>query len=122
LDTEALTKVETWREFDELYTIKVQSKYKSAIKYYNTASCLSLVDQIKVPTLVLHSKDDPIVSYECLPLEECLSNEHVITAVTRKGGHCCYFYDSDGSKRWYTHASSEFLTNALDLMTPTKEV
>ena len=108
--------METWRDFDEEFTIKVHKKFKCAAAYYNAASCLDYVENITVPTLVMHSKDDPIVPVDCVPIDECLANPNMICALTRRGGHVCYFMENDGSKRWYTHACSEFLQNALTIL------
>ena len=55
LDLEKLKKLETWRDFDEEFTIKIHPKYACAAQYYHEASCLSTVKNVKVPTLVLHS-------------------------------------------------------------------
>ena len=52
---EKLAKVETWRDFDEEFTIKIHPQFQSASQYYHEASCLTRVKDIKVPTLVLHS-------------------------------------------------------------------
>ena len=41
LDFDKLKKIDNFTEFDEEFTIKVHNKFKSAIKYYNKASCLS---------------------------------------------------------------------------------
>jgi predicted alpha/beta-fold hydrolase len=55
LNMEKLAKVETWRDFDEEFTIKIHPQFQSASQYYHEASCLTRVKDIKVPTLVLHS-------------------------------------------------------------------
>ena len=115
LNYEKLKTLKTWREFDEEFTIKVHPQFKCAAAYYNEGSCLKYVEGIRVPTLVIHSKDDPVVPVDCVPIEECLDNENVITAITRRGSHVCYFM-GDGKHRWFTHASSEFLSNTLDLL------
>ena len=110
-----IARAETWREIDELFTIKVHPQFKSVIGYYNKASCLDWVEHVTVPTLVLHSEDDPIVPVDCVPLDECQANEKIITAITRRGSHVCYFMHT-GKRRWYTHACSEFLFNALETL------
>ena len=115
LDMDRIAKAETWREYDEQFTIKVHRHFKSAIQYYNACSCLDWVDDVRVPTLVLHSADDPIVPVDCVPMDECLANPNIITAVTRRGSHVCYFMHQ-GTRRWYTRACSEFLQNALELL------
>ena len=79
LNMDAISKAETWRELDEQFTIKIHPQFKSVINYYNAASCLDWVEHIAVPTLVLHSQDDPIVPVDCVPIDECIANEHIIT-------------------------------------------
>ena len=68
-----------------------------------------------MPTLVLHSADDPIVPIDCVPLDECQANENIVTAITRRGSHVCYFMNG-GKRRWYTHACSEYLFNTLEVL------
>jgi abhydrolase domain-containing protein 1/3 len=65
---------------------------------------------------VLHSRDDPIIPLDCVPIEECYANKNIITAITRRGAHVCFFMGNKGERRWYTHASAEFLLNALELL------
>lgn len=69
-----------------------------------------------MPTLVLHSSDDPIVPVDCVPVDECLANPNIITALTKRGGHVCYFMGSDGKKRWYTYAAADFLNQTIRLI------
>jgi predicted alpha/beta-fold hydrolase len=88
---QTLSQVETWRQFDEEFTIKAHKHFACAAAYYNAGSCLSHIAGIKVPTLVIHSQDDPIVPVDCVPIDECLANPNIITALTLRGGHVCYF-------------------------------
>jgi uncharacterized protein len=60
--------------------------------YYLAASSLQKVKHITKPTLVIHSRDDPIVSIHCLPVRECTENPNMIVGIVEKGGHVCYFY------------------------------
>ena len=109
LNLENIKKVKTWRDFDEEFTRKVHPRFPCTAEYYHQASCLTRVKDIKVPCLVLHSSDDPIVPVDCVPLDECQANPNIITALTKRGGHVCYFMGSDGKKRWYTYAAADFL-------------
>jgi predicted alpha/beta-fold hydrolase len=91
INLEELKKVESWRDFDEKYTLHIHPQYKTVPEYYYAASCLTKVRHITKPTLVIHSKDDPIVPIECLPKDECLANKNFIVGIVRNGGHVCYF-------------------------------
>ena len=37
------------------------------------------------------SKDDPIVSYNSMPLETIKDNKNINLVVTDKGGHLCWY-------------------------------
>ena len=65
---------------------------------------------------MLHSSDDPIIPFDCVPVDECEANPNVITAITKKGGHVCYFMGPDGKKRWYTYAAADFLNASIKLL------
>lgn len=86
-----LAKVESWREFDDELTTKVHTKFKSVSDYYSASSCLYNIKNITKPTLVIHSKDDPVIPITCLPVSECLANQNFIVGIVKKGGHVCYF-------------------------------
>lgn len=61
-------------ELFEIYTIKPEDLQK-----------------IKVPTYMMVSKDDPIVSYNSMPLDAIKSNPNINFVVTERGGHLCWF-------------------------------
>jgi predicted alpha/beta-fold hydrolase len=91
IDLDVLKHVESWKAFDDNFTLHIHPNYKTVSDYYYNSSCLTKVRGIKVPTLVIHSKDDPIVPIDCLPMDECLANENIIVGIVRSGGHVCYF-------------------------------
>lgn len=93
---EELTHTESWAEFDSKITLKIYPGHKTVADFYYAASCLSKVQQITKPTLVVHSRDDPIIPIDCLPLSECLANKNIIVAISETGGHVCYFTGLDG--------------------------
>ncbi|TNV78627.1 hypothetical protein FGO68_gene12092 [Halteria grandinella] len=115
IDFKALSKISTWRDWDEQYTKKAYRNYPTLADYYFSASSLPLISKVKRPTLVIHSKDDPIIPIECLPVNECLSNPHMIVGIVEKGGHVCYFQGVKGQKRWYPLVSGEFLDALIEL-------
>uniref|UniRef100_A0A7S3IQX3 Serine aminopeptidase S33 domain-containing protein n=1 Tax=Strombidium inclinatum TaxID=197538 RepID=A0A7S3IQX3_9SPIT len=101
----------SWREFDEQMTSKCMTKSpvpgaehkvpanlddepprkSSVAEYYFESSAFNFIGQVKVPTLIVHAKDDPIVSRMCLPLESSVSNPNVLVAMTSRGAHVQYF-------------------------------
>ena len=53
-------------------------------------SAKSVLHRIARPTLIVHSEDDPICPVSAMPLGEMASNPHLLTAITRHGGHMGY--------------------------------
>lgn len=78
------------------------------------------VKHITKPTLVIHSKDDPIIPFECLPTSECMANKNFIVGIVHKGGHVCYFQGKHGQKRWYPLVSSEYLDAVIEIKSAEK--
>jgi len=59
----------------------------SVAEYYFTGSSSNHVDKIQIPMLVVQAKNDPIINFNCMPLNKLVANSNVIVAVTEKGGH-----------------------------------
>ena len=64
-DISRISKVRTLRDFDEYYTSKAHG-FAGADDYYQKSSSLNVMDQIRIPTLILHAEDDPFI-----PLRRC---------------------------------------------------
>ncbi len=115
LNYEELKKVQSWKEFDEKFSVKVHPNFPNIEDYYKVSSCKYNLHLVKKPTLIIHSKDDPIIPLKCLPLEECISNEKFIVGIVKKGGHVGYFQGVTGQKRWYPYVSAEYLDAVFEL-------
>jgi predicted alpha/beta-fold hydrolase len=101
-------KLRTFREFDDAMTAPLHG-YKDAEDYYARASSKPFLKHIKVPTLVVHSEDDPFMTPAVLPKLEELSPA-VTFELTRKGGHVGFV---DGPllkpRRWVDHRIARHL-------------
>jgi hypothetical protein len=75
----------TFRQFDDAMTAPLHG-YKDADDYYNRASSKPFLKHIKVPTLVVHSADDPFMTPAVLPQAHELSPA-VTFELTQNGGH-----------------------------------
>jgi predicted alpha/beta-fold hydrolase len=54
------------------------------------------------------SKDDPIVSYNSMPIDAIKSNPNINFVATEKGGHLCWF-EGIIPKRWYPRPALDYL-------------
>lgn len=78
-----------------------------ANEYYRAASPVQRLGGIRVPTLVLAARDDPIASDSGNPYMEVRTNPYVVMATTSHGGHLGWFTPS--GNRWYPRVVSDFL-------------
>ena len=86
VDVEALMRIKTLRQFDQLFTAPLAG-FRDAFDYYEKASALPCLKDIRIPTLLIHSHDDPLLSGAPLTLPETRSNSSLLMKLTRQGGH-----------------------------------
>jgi uncharacterized protein len=79
------------REFDDLYTAP-QAGFGGVADYYTRASSAALIRSISIPTLILASRDDPLVDARAFhELRASLPAGHPVRVLlTRAGGHLGY--------------------------------
>ena len=88
------------REFDDLITAPYCG-FSSAQDYYDRASAARVADKIVVPTLVVHSTDDPFIRMTRETRAKLLANPHVTLLETHHGGHCAFLATPNGyDGRW----------------------
>lgn len=93
----------TVREFDEAVTAPCCG-YRNAADYYERASAMRVARRIAVPTLILTSKDDPVVPFESFNAPEIAGNPQIEVAATDFGGHCAFISRTSGAERYWGEA------------------
>jgi len=106
----------TLHDFDAAYTAPAAG-FASREDYYQTCSAARFIPEIKVPTVILTARDDPMVDYRYFT--EIEMPEHVHLHLEAHGGHMGYLTRGDGwgAERWLDHAIDSYLTVALEAMT-----
>jgi hypothetical protein len=91
------------RDFDDRITA-LYSGFASADDYYFRAAAARVVGRIAVPTLILHSVDDPFVTITPETIAAIEANPHITLLQTEHGGHCAFLTRpdpaSDDDGRW----------------------
>jgi len=97
-------------DFDARFTAPL-SGFESVEHYYNAASSVSVLSQIKTPTLILSAVDDPIVPGRVL--EEATFSAKVTLHLTEHGGHLGYISAAGGEpdRRWMDWRAVDFVTH-----------
>ncbi len=85
IDPAVVHTVRTMYEFDDKVTAPMHG-FSGVDEYYSTASCRQYLSLIKVPTLIVHAKDDPFMSEDVIPKPQELSS-YVTLELSEAGGH-----------------------------------
>jgi len=89
VDLGRLETVKTIRQFDEVLTVPLAG-FEDVDDYYRRASARPTLGNIRVPTLVLHSRDDPFLPWRPLAEDEATRNPFLMVHLTEKGGHVAF--------------------------------
>jgi uncharacterized protein len=97
-------------DFDELFTAPL-SGYQSALAYYRDCSAAPLVEEIRVPTLILSSRNDPLIPPHIL--QQIRRPEWVDLHIAEGGGHLGYISRGgrDPDRYWMDWRVLERLTS-----------
>jgi len=100
------TPLRTMRDFDQ-YIVARYGHFRDADDYYTTVASSQYASAFRVPTLILHSTDDPFIRMLPATRESLLANPYVTFVETQHGGHCAYLADSDPSANRATQVSPQ---------------
>lgn len=84
-----LPRIWTVRQFDEAYTAPHHG-FLDASDYYHRASALRVIENIRVPALILTAADDPFVPTGAFYSDAVQRNPSIKVVVTPHGGHCAF--------------------------------
>ena len=59
------------RDYDENFTLKIFTNYSSVDEFYKSLNLESKIEEIAVPVLNIHAKDDEICTYKSIPIQTC---------------------------------------------------
>jgi hypothetical protein len=85
-DLEKLARVQTVYEFDDTFTAP-SFGFGTADRYYATQSSNQFLDRIRVPALVVHAKDDPLIPFEVYSIPAFERNPWIRLLAVDHGGH-----------------------------------
>jgi predicted alpha/beta-fold hydrolase len=109
--TEGLNAVRSIWEFDDRYTAPLFG-FGTAENYYRTQSAQNFVHDIRVPTLIVTAKDDPLVPFEIFNHASLKANPALTLAATEHGGHLG-FLAKKGPRFWVEQFVLQWLDHML---------
>jgi hypothetical protein len=93
-DPSLLKGVRSVRDFDDRITARYMG-FAGAADYYDRASSSHVLERIAVPTLVIHSDDDPFIVISAESQRKLEGNPNVTFLHTKHGGHCAFICEPD---------------------------
>jgi predicted alpha/beta-fold hydrolase len=113
IDIDRALKARTLREFDDVATAPLHG-FRSAEHYYAMASSSRYLEGVRVPTLVVHSVDDPFLPSEAIPRSALRTNPSLRAQLTRRGGHVGFLEGTPLRPRFWAEAEgARFLADQL---------
>jgi len=83
---EHLPKIRTIEDFDDHYTARLFG-FGTAANYFRTQSSNQFLERIRVPALLIQSKDDPLVPFRVFDHPAIRSNPRLTLLAVEHGGH-----------------------------------
>ncbi|MGA7887586.1 MAG: alpha/beta fold hydrolase [Acidobacteriaceae bacterium] len=107
----AVDRIRSLRDFDDAIVARYGG-FRNADDYYSRVASSRVAGNLRVPTLLLHSLDDPFIRMLPETRATLVANPHVRLVETRRGGHCAFlarrgYGCSDG--RWAEQTLLGFL-------------
>lgn len=113
LDRSRIQQMRTLLEFDELVTAPLHG-FKSAREYHDKGSAKHGLPNVRVPTLLIVAKDDPIVLNASI--EDLRRSDAVRLERPRFGGHAAFLRKSDrGWSSWIPDRALRFFSDAREV-------
>jgi hypothetical protein len=82
---ESILRIKDFWEYDNMITAPVFG-FKNAADYYEHCSSIYYLSAIKTSTLIIHAKDDPLMTPDVIPNDKNLSQD-IILELSDHGGH-----------------------------------
>jgi predicted alpha/beta-fold hydrolase len=89
----------TFKQLDSVFTSKLYG-YKNVDDFYDRASSIHNVPNIRTPSLFINAIDDPVIGSDLIDYEAFKRNENVAMATTKYGGHLGYSENVMSQRVW----------------------
>lgn len=86
LDLEAVYASRSLSQFDDVATAPLHG-FRDAEDYYRQCSSSQFLDRIRVPTLLIHARNDPFLPSRAIPVKPMHRNPFIVPLILEGGGH-----------------------------------
>ena len=100
-DIADIREIRDLREFDDRYTSRAHG-FDGAADYYYRASAIRVIDKVRIPTLVIHGRDDPFIPFAPIDTPALTTNPYILLLAPERGGHVAFLGSTkDGEDRFW---------------------
>ena len=110
LDMAEVERAKTWEEQQHLFFVKING-YKSIDDFYEKGSALNFIPKLKIPTLIVQAKNDPMLTPECSPIQLAENHKFIHLETPTVGGHCGFMLPNDREHTWAEYRALDFVKN-----------
>ncbi|HSX08837.1 MAG TPA: alpha/beta fold hydrolase [Candidatus Saccharimonadales bacterium] len=114
-DREELKSIKTKRQWADTYLQRwgYPERYSSFAEMNEKTDAAPYMAQIAVPTLIIHSEDDPMTPHDSFRDRRVMNNPYIITLLTKHGGHGGFItfkkHYGDLDAHWAQNRAIEFI-------------
>ena len=113
LDMDAVDSARKIRAFDDHVTAPLNG-FRDAAEYYAECSSRRFLAGVGVPTLMVHSVDDPFLPATAIPRAEAAANDRLTLVLVPRGGHVGFVEGTPWSPRfWADETCADFVAGLL---------
>lgn len=112
IDSKWLAEFEKFQTLDEFtgHYIAPLHGLRNAQDYYNRCSAIHVVEQIRIPSLILNAQNDPVLSESCAILDIARQSEYIYSEFPQYGGHCGFYTPNPDGIYWSDYRALAFAT------------
>ncbi|MEN8376673.1 MAG: alpha/beta fold hydrolase [Gemmatimonadota bacterium] len=119
LDVPTTLRARTLRQFDEAATAPLHG-FRDAADYYALSSSGPFLDRVSVPTLLLHSYDDPFLPAGSVPVQAAEANPWIVPAFAGTGGHVGFIHGTPRRPRFWAEEEAARFVGQVVALTPSR--
>lgn len=108
LDVTGIKRIKTLLQFDNRYTAPLHG-FNDAIDYYTRCSSIHFLKDIKIPTLIVNTLNDPFLSKECFPSERLKDHQYIHLEILLRGGHVGFTQFNKNGLYWSEQRAFSFI-------------
>lgn len=98
--TDSFDSIRSMRDFDQQIVARY-GNFRDADDYYYSVASSQFASRFCMPTLIVHSLDDPFIRMLPTTRAALLANPHVSYIETQHGGHCAFLSTADAHDDGY---------------------